>query len=388
MRDKLPPELLAVMDNVHRNALAPYSGITSDGTVQSGLFSLEGGPEADIATMVAAAADYLAGLKPLERTAGQLSTDAEQWRLWTNAYPTWRPHGLLLADMSHTQRDAALAVLRASLSVEGYERTRTVMLFNQILGELIDDYTATLQEWMYRFTVFGVPSETEPWGWQLAGHHLDLHCLVVRGRMVLTPAFLGAEPAVADDGPWAGRRLFDEETRIARDLMASLRAGQRERATIFSSMKTKDLPAELNHPTEGRMRATTGADNLVLPYQGIRAAEFGSDAGELLLELVGTYVGLGPAEQARNRLEQVRRHLDDTFFAWVGDPDQRETFYYRIHSPVILIEFDHHPGVFLANDDAANFHVHTVVRTPNGNDYGKDLLRQHYSSHHRHLHDG
>ncbi|NRP74564.1 hypothetical protein ILFOPFJJ_05486 [Ensifer psoraleae] len=23
-------------------------------------------------------------------------------------------------------------------------------------------------------------------------------------------------------------------------------------------------------------------------------------------------------------------------------------------------------------------HIHTVVRTPNGNDYGKDLLRQHH----------
>jgi hypothetical protein len=26
-------------------------------------------------------------------------------------------------------------------------------------------------------------------------------------------------------------------------------------------------------------------------------------------------------------------------------------------------------------------HVHSVVRTPNGNDYGKDLLRQHYAAH-------
>ncbi len=26
-------------------------------------------------------------------------------------------------------------------------------------------------------------------------------------------------------------------------------------------------------------------------------------------------------------------------------------------------------------------HIHTVIRTPNGNDYGKDLLRQHYEHH-------
>jgi hypothetical protein len=27
-------------------------------------------------------------------------------------------------------------------------------------------------------------------------------------------------------------------------------------------------------------------------------------------------------------------------------------------------------------------HIHVVVRTPNGNDYGKDLLRQHYAQSH------
>jgi len=31
-------------------------------------------------------------------------------------------------------------------------------------------------------------------------------------------------------------------------------------------------------------------------------------------------------------------------------------------------------------------HIHAVVRTPNGNDYGKDLLRQHYEQH-PHPHD-
>jgi len=29
-------------------------------------------------------------------------------------------------------------------------------------------------------------------------------------------------------------------------------------------------------------------------------------------------------------------------------------------------------------------HIHTVVRTPNGNDYGKDLLKEHLEQHHKH----
>jgi hypothetical protein len=27
-------------------------------------------------------------------------------------------------------------------------------------------------------------------------------------------------------------------------------------------------------------------------------------------------------------------------------------------------------------------HIHSLIRTPNGNDYGKDLLRQHYEQSH------
>jgi hypothetical protein len=39
----------------------------------------------------------------------------------------------------------------------------------------------------------------------------------------------------------------------------------------------------------------------------------------------------------------------------------------------------------LNNPEPEKFHVHTIVRTPNGNDYGMDLLRLHYETapHHR-----
>jgi hypothetical protein len=86
------------------------------------------------------------------------------------------------------------------------------------------------------------------------------------------------------------------------------------------------------------------------------------------------------------KMDEVRRHLDDTWFAWIGGTEAGSVFYYRIHSPVILIEFDHQVPANLkhlaADPNAPNRqHIHTVVRTPNGNDYGKDLLRQHYAQH-------
>ena len=50
------------------------------------------------------------------------------------------------------------------------------------------------------------------------------------------------------------------------------------------------------------------------------------------------------------------------------------------------IEFDHQTPAslrFMYSDPnlPRTEHIHTVVRTPNGNDYGKDLLRQHYHNH-------
>jgi hypothetical protein len=81
------------------------------------------------------------------------------------------------------------------------------------------------------------------------------------------------------------------------------------------------------------------------------------------------------------KLDEVREHLDDTYFLWIGETGEDAVFYYRIQSPVVLVEFDHQGPVALPGERGVptRAHVHTVVRTPNGNDYGKDLLRQHYA---------
>lgn len=89
-----------------------------------------------------------------------------------------------------------------------------------------------------------------------------------------------------------------------------------------------------------------------------------------------------PEGHAALKRRQVEDHLAETRFAWRGGHDDTAAFYYRIHSPVLLVEYDNHPGIFLDNDEPERFHVHTIVREPNGNDYGKSLLAQHYATHH------
>ena len=69
---------------------------------------------------------------------------------------------------------------------------------------------------------------------------------------------------------------------------------------------------------------------------------------------------------------------------WDTSLGSEDLFFFRIQSPVIIIEFDHQGSVALPNEPRhvpIREHIHTVLRTPNGNDYGKDLLRQHYEQH-------
>ena len=134
------------------------------------------------------------------------------------------------------------------------------------------------------------------------------------------------------------------------------------------------------------MLAGAFQDNRIVPYEGISAAEFSAEQLERLMLLVDVYIDPLPEMPRALRRREIEQHLSSTHFCWVGGHQSDSVYYYRIQSPVIFIEFDHHSGIFLTNEQPAQFHVHTVVRTPNGNDYGIDLLRQHYEHGHSHAH--
>ena len=132
---------------------------------------------------------------------------------------------------------------------------------------------------------------------------------------------------------------------------------------------------------------TAQVDNLNLDYAGIRYGALTPPQQVRLLALIETYVGRIRPGHAEIRMDEVRQHVVETCFGWIGDHGENRPFYYRIHSPVILIEFDHLPGIVWDNLNPTRDHIHTVVRTPNGNDYGRDLLRQHYEMNdHSHPH--
>jgi hypothetical protein len=363
-------------------AKAPFTGITTDGHVMPDLFSLQpsGAPTS---AMIAAVEAVLACVSPAQRAAMSLPVDSALWQGWQNTELYVEDYGLRLDEVADSVREAVMEVLRASLSAKGYETSRAVMRLNRFLGDLVGS-PAVLGEWSYTFCLFGAPSPSEPWGWQLFGHHLTLSCLVLGGQMVLSPLFLGAEPAYADVGPFAGVTLFEDEERAGLTLMRSLSPQQQREAIVAHAMVDGDLPPGRRHFADNLHLGGAHQDNRIVPYEGLRGSALSAVQRRQLLDLVAAYIAPLPAAPYAARMEEIERHLADTHFCWIGGYGDETPFYYRIHSPVVFIEFDHHAGVFLTNAEPAKFHVHTIVRTPNGNDYGIDLLRLHYAQAHHH----
>jgi hypothetical protein len=374
--ENAPPPIIEIVDERAAQLAVPFRGVTTDGTVRSGLRSLDAS-YVSTQPIVEATQAFLHALTIEQRERCSFAMDAIEWRTWLNVHMNHFRHGVMLEDLSQPQRDLALGILRATLSARGFDQARTIMRLNELIAELTGDRQA-FGEWPYFVSVFGDPAGDEPWGWQIDGHHLCVNAVVFDGRLVMAPVFMGAEPRRVQEGRLAGTSLFDPEERRGLDLIRSLDAMQRDLATIYPSIHPDHIPAHLQNLFDGRMRAGAFHDNLVAPYQGVAGVDLSDGQRRLLLALAAEYTGWNPDGHAAVRFAEVESHLDETWFSWYGGIDDDSPFYYRLHSPVILIEFDHHPGVVFANEEPTRNHVHTVVRIPNGGDYGADLLRQHH----------
>jgi len=345
------------------DALAePFVGVTTNGDVEAGLFDISA-TGVSTAPVVSAARTFLDSLGAEQREATAFETDSIEWRDWHNVH-RYQRKGVARWQMSAEREVAALDLLRTSLSARGFANARDIMRLNQTVRELTERWDE-YGEGLYHFTVMGTPSEIEPWGWQLDGHHLVINYFVLGDQVVMTPTFMGSEPVAADAGKYAGTRVFEHEQAKGLALAQALTAEQRTQAVLSDVVPRGIYTAAFR-------------DNFEMRYEGIRATDLDGAQTAMLLDLISEYVGNMDDGHAAIKMMEVREHLEHTYFAWMGTTRDDAVFYYRIHSPVILIEFDHQGGIALDTEGATRNHIHTVVRTPNGNDYGKDLLRQHY----------
>jgi len=322
------------------------------------------------AEVVAATEGFLATLDDAQREQVSFDFDDElKSSNWSNLpVPVVPRNGVALGDMTEEQQQAAMAILQAALSEEGYEKTVGIMVSDQALAGLQGESDMFGID-LYYFTIFGTPSETEPWMLQFGGHHLGLNLTVAGQNNVLTPSFVGVQPSeytldeagdltafepasVLDSGTI---RPMGAENDLAFELMNALDAQQQEEATLDYEVSDLVLDADEN------VR--------VLEPEGIPASEMTPDQQALLMDLVREWAGIADEGAAEERMSEIEDNLDETYFAWYGPTTNGESVYYRITGPTLHIEFVHAdappPGGIL--------HVHTIYRDPT-NDYGEQSV--------------
>lgn len=332
--------------------------------------------------MTAAARNFLNTLSPELRAKAVFPFKNEERFRWhyfpTSVLPvsvqplSFARKGVRLKEMTKEQRVAAHSLLQSALSTQGYLKAASIIHLEEVLRDLEisqggDAKTVALirDSENYSLTIFGTPSKDEVWGWRFEGHHLSLNFSSISSELVaVTPAFMGANPALVSSGTHAGSRILAAEEDIARELLAKLDIKQSSQAIIAAT-------APDNIITENSRKA------ILKEFAGLPALKMNAAQRDLLMRLIEEYVNNMRPDFARPQLKRIQSAgVEKIHFAWAGGVERGQPHYYRLHSPVLLIEYDN-------TQNNAN-HIHSVCRDLE-NDFGEDMLLKHYkeSNHHK-----
>ncbi|MEM8487866.1 MAG: DUF3500 domain-containing protein [Bacteroidota bacterium] len=299
-----------------------------------------------------------------------LTTDASQqeklhWAFSDDERLNWnfvpipgKRQGLAVESMSTQQRAALHALLQSVLSTKGYLKTTGVQQLERILGE-IENRPKYRDPLLYYLTIFGTPAADSAWGWRFEGHHLSLNFSSIADTIDVVPAFWGANPAEVKTGPFTGLRLLSEEIDVARQLMRTFSTEQKQQV-IIADTAPRDIIT--GNSREAMLERTEG-----LAYAAMTAEQ-----QQLVIRLIDVYLGnMKPEVAAHQRAHIEAAGYDTIHFAWAGSESLGQGHYYRLHGTTLLIEYD--------NTQTNANHIHTVWRDLQ-NDFGRDLLHQHYNA--------
>jgi hypothetical protein len=309
-------------------------------------------------SMAAAADRWLATLAPEQTARAQRPFDDPRRTDW-HFIPKFERKGLQLREMTPAQAALALDLLRSAVSQAGYDKARGIMELDELLRIQEGTKAKNIRDpQRYFFTIFGKPSDRDPWALSVEGHHLSLNFAVREGRLVdSTPQFLGANPAVVRAGlpglPPAGQRILRDEETLAFELVRSLDAAQRAKAVIAPE-SPKDI------------RAAGSPQPPADPPVGVRHGELSAAQRQILRKLIDAYCTAMVPEVAEERLRLVEESSggwDAIAFAWAGPLEPGIGHYYRVEGPTFSIEFVNvQPD---AEGNPAN-HIHCVWRDRTG----------------------
>lgn len=311
--------------------------------------------------MATAAGAFLESLSDEQRSRATFTFDDD--RRFEFRYTPRARTGLALKDMTESQRTLAHALLKTGLSMRGYTAATQIIELENVLREIERPRagsTLVRDPELYFVSIFGAPGKGA-WGWKFEGHHLSTNFTIVGDRpVVFAPTFLGAHPAIVRDGPRKGWRPLRAEEEVARELMASFTDAQRQQV-IFDVAAPREM-------ITGESRDSKPLASGGLPMSAMTPAQ-----KRILERLLDVYLGRMTSELARKRLDALQQAGMGTItFGWAGGLAVGGPHYYRVQGGTFLIEYDN-------TQNNAN-HIHSVWRDF-GNDFGRDLLREHYRAH-------
>ena len=203
-------------------------------------------------------------------------------------------------------------------------------------------------------SLLGQPSVTEPWMIQFGGHHLAINLTLVGNQGTLSPSLPAAQPAIFElEGKTI--RPLGREVDKAYALLSSLNEAQRRQAVLGDQIRDLVLGP--------------GKDGRTLQPEGVKGSDLSEKQREQLLDLAGEWTGILHETNARLKMEEMRKNIADTWFAWSGSLEKGKAAYFRIQGPTVHIEF---APQNMGGD--ATRHIHTIYRDPT-NDYGAKWLK-------------
>jgi hypothetical protein len=315
--------------------------------------------------MSKAAAIFITSLDSAQKVLALYPFDIDE-RYSFHYFPIENRKGVPFDALNNSQRKYAFMLLETGLSKGAIQKTEDIRGLEIILKELeqrkADDHYRDSGK--YHIAIFGLPGDHTIWGWRFEGHHVSFTFTVSENKIVSgTPGFLGANPAIVQQGPQKGIQVLREETDMGFDLLHALSSPQLQKA-IISTKAPGDILTYINRKA------------MIEHLAGIRYDELTDNQKQLLLQIVGLYVHRYTRLFAEQMLKEIQQAgLNEIRFAWAGDREKGvgHPCYYRIQGPSFIIEYDN-------TQDNAN-HVHTVFRDLK-NDFGGDMLLEHYRTSH------
>ncbi|MDT0330921.1 DUF3500 domain-containing protein [Nocardiopsis sp. DSM 44743] len=390
-------------------AAVGLAGCTATGTAADSVATAETtGSEsrtgnANTAEVVAAAEAFLDTLSEEQRESVLYDYDDEAKTTGWSNFPASmvERNGIALKDLTEEQREAALAVMEAALSEQGYEELLAIQAADGYLNENQggtgeegseeeEDGTAPAEEdgrqgeppsqppggdgqapreggggqapqdggpgqlefgeEEYYLSFFGEPDETESFMVQYGGHHVAYNITYSGDDVTLSPSLTGTEPMEFEYEGESYAPLEDKRDAA----LGAVAALDEERLA----------EAEIDSGTEDLLLGP-GSDGPFPEEEGVLVSDLGQEQQDRVTAMLRAWVGDLDEEAADALIERYVSEYDETRLSWSGsiDADDVDT-YIRLDGPSAWIEFSNQPGV-----ETSEVHQHTMFRDQNA-DYG------------------